>query len=49
MKNSICPFTPKGTVLHVATIGYNNNFMSNSTSPTFLGVIIENIILEGTY
>jgi len=36
--------TLKGTVLHVATIGYNNNFMSNSTSTMFLGVIIENTL-----
>jgi hypothetical protein len=37
-------FTLKGTVLHEAPIGYNNNFISNSTSTKFLGVITENTL-----
>jgi hypothetical protein len=38
-------FTLKGTVvLHEVPIGYNNNFISNSTSTKFLGVIIENTL-----
>jgi len=38
-------FTLKGTVIHEAPIGYNNNFISNSTSTKFLGLIIENTYL----
>ena len=37
-------FTLKGTGLHEAPIGYNNNFISNSTSTKFLAVIIENTL-----
>ena len=37
-------FTLKGTVLHEAPIGYNSNFVSNSTSTKFLGLIIENTL-----
>jgi len=41
-KTQYALFTLKGSVLHEAPIGYNNNFISNSTSTKFLGVIIEN-------
>jgi hypothetical protein len=35
----------KGSILHEAPTGYNNNnFISNSTSTKFLGVIIENTL-----
>jgi hypothetical protein len=44
-KTQYVHFTVKGTVLHVAPIGYNNNFISNSTSTMFLAVII----LESSY
>jgi hypothetical protein len=44
-KTQYVHFTLKGTVLHDAPIGYNNNnFISNSTSTKFLGVIIENTL-----
>ena len=43
-KTQYVQFTPKGTVLHEASIGYNNNFISNSTNTKFLGVIIENTL-----
>ena len=36
--------TLKSTVLYEAPIVYNNNFISNSTSTKFLGVIIENTL-----
>jgi hypothetical protein len=40
-KTQYVHFTVNGTVLHDAPIGYNNNFISNSTSTKFFGVIIE--------
>jgi hypothetical protein len=43
-KTQYVHFTFKGTVLHEAPIGYNNNFISNSTTTKFLGVIIENTL-----
>jgi len=41
-KTQYIHFTLKGTVLHEAPIGYNNNFISNSMK--FFGVIIENTL-----
>ena len=44
-KTQYVHFTLKGTVvLHEVPTGYNNNFISNSTSTTFLGVITENTL-----
>jgi hypothetical protein len=43
-KTQYVHFTLKGTVLHEAPIGYNNSFISNSTSTKFLGVIIEDTL-----
>jgi hypothetical protein len=43
-KTQYVHFTFKGTALNVAPIGYNNNFISNSTSTKFLRVIIENTL-----
>ena len=43
-KTQYVHFTLKVTVHHDAPIGYNNNFISNSTSTKFLGVIIENTL-----
>jgi hypothetical protein len=43
-KTQYVHFTLKGTVLHEVSIGYNNNFISNSTNTKFLGVIIENTL-----
>jgi hypothetical protein len=43
-KTQYVHFTLKGAVLHEASIGYNNNFISNSTNTNFLGVIIENTL-----
>ena len=45
-KTEYVHFTLKGTVLHEAPTGYNNsnNFISNSTSSKFLGVITENTL-----
>jgi hypothetical protein len=43
-KTQYLHFILKGTVLHEAPIGYNNNFTSNSTSTKFLGVITENTL-----
>ena len=40
-KTEYVQFTLESTVLHEAPIGCNNNFISNSTSTKFLGVIIE--------
>jgi len=37
-------FTPKGTVLQEASIGYNNNFILKHTNTKFLGVINENTL-----
>jgi hypothetical protein len=42
-------FTLKGTVLHDAPTGCNNNFISNSTSTKFFGVIIENTLSWKTH
>jgi len=43
-KTQYVHFTLKGTVLHDAPAGYNNNFFSNSTSTKFFGMIIENTL-----
>ena len=43
-KTQYVHFTLKGTVLHEASIGYNNNFISNCTNTNFLGVIIESTL-----
>ena len=43
-KTQYVHFTPKGTVRQEASIGYNNNFILNSTNTKFLGVIIENTL-----
>jgi hypothetical protein len=43
-KTQYVHFTLKGAVLHEAPIGYNNNFISNSTNTKFLGVIMENTL-----
>jgi hypothetical protein len=43
-KTQYVHFTLKVTVLHEAPIAYNNNFISNSTSTKFLGVIIQNTL-----
>jgi hypothetical protein len=43
-KTQYVHFTLKGTVLHEALVGYNNKFISNSTSSKFLGVNIENAL-----
>ena len=44
-KTQYVHFTLKGSVLHEAPIGYNNNnFISNSASTKFLGEIIENAL-----
>jgi hypothetical protein len=40
-KTQYVHFTAKGAVLHVAPTGYNNNFISNSTSTKFIGIITE--------
>jgi len=49
-KNVICPFyTLKLTVLHEAPTGYNNNFISNSISTKFLGVITGNTLAWKTH
>jgi hypothetical protein len=43
-KTQYVPFTLKGTVLHEASIGNYNSFISNSTSTKFLGVITGNTL-----
>jgi hypothetical protein len=43
-KTEYVQFPLKGTVLHEAPIGYNNNIISNSTSTKLLGVITENTL-----
>jgi hypothetical protein len=43
-KTQYVHFTPKGTVLQEASIGYNNSFILKSTDTKFLGVIIENTL-----
>jgi hypothetical protein len=43
-KTQYVHFTLNVTFLHEAPIGYNNNFISNSTRTKFLGVIIQNTL-----
>jgi hypothetical protein len=43
-KTQYVHFILKGTVLHKAPIGYNNSFISCSTSTKFLGLVTENTL-----
>ena len=43
-KTQCVHFPLKSTGLHEAPIGYNNNFISNSISTIFLGVVTENTL-----